>query len=150
MARPQLLPANSAGGSLPPSIASAEDLRAHLDSLLALDARFVPLMERASEVPLRRVEPGFKGLFWIITGQQISTTAARAIFARCEAALGAMSAQCVADIDDAALKAAGLSAPKIRTLRAASAAVLAGDVVLDGLVDKDAEAAIAELITIKG
>jgi DNA-3-methyladenine glycosylase II len=135
---------------LPPAIVSAEDLQAHLDGLLTVEPHFAPLMQRVGEVPLRHVEPGFKGLFWIITGQQISTAAARAIFARCETALGDMSPECVAGIEDAALKTAGLSAAKIRTLRAATAAILAGQVVLEGLVQKDAEAAIAELVTIKG
>ena len=36
----------------------------------------------AGEVPLRRIDTGFKGLFWLVTGQRISTAAARAIFAR--------------------------------------------------------------------
>jgi DNA-3-methyladenine glycosylase II len=139
-----------ARGIFPAAIATAGDLEAHLDGLVALEPRFAPLRQRVGEVPLRRVEPGFAGLFWIITGQQISTAAGRAIFTRCEAALDAMSPECLAGVEDAVLRTAGQSAAKIRTLRAVSAAILAGDVVLDGLAEKEAEAAIAELVAVKG
>ena len=122
----------------------------HLAALVALEPRFAPVLERAGEVPIRRLEPGFKGLFWLITGQQISTAAARAIFARSEAALGALTVEALAAVDDAVLKAAGQSMAKIRTLRAVSAAILAGEVVLDDLVRMEAEAAIAHLAMIKG
>jgi DNA-3-methyladenine glycosylase II len=136
--------------ALSAGIATEADLRGHLDRLVALEPRFASVRARAGEVPLRRLEPGFKGLFWIITGQQISTAAGRAIFARCETALDAMSPECIAAIDDATLKTAGQSAAKIRTLRAASAAILQGAIALESLAHKDAETAIAELVTIKG
>jgi DNA-3-methyladenine glycosylase II len=125
-------------------------LQAHLIALIALEPRFGVVSRLAGEVPLRRIDPGFKGLFWIVTGQQISTAAARAIFARSEAALGAITVEHVAGIDDAVLKAAGQSGAKIRTLRAISAAVLAGEVVLDSLAAMEAEAAIAHLVAVKG
>jgi DNA-3-methyladenine glycosylase II len=150
MARPLPRRAELAHRVFPATIATAGDLEAHLDGLVALEPRFAPLWQRVGEVPLRRVEPGFKGLFWIITGQQISTAAGRAIFARCEAALDAMSPECLAGVEDAVLKIAGQSTAKIRTLRAVSAAILAGDVVLDGLAEKEAQAAIAELVAVKG
>lgn len=136
--------------ALPPAIASPEDLELHLAALTALDPRFGALHVRAGKVPIRRLEPGFRGLFWVICGQQISTAACRAIFARCETAVGILSAECLAAAEDAVLKAAGLSAPKIRTLRAVSAAILAGDVILDGLAQMEAEAAIAHLSAVKG
>ena len=139
-----------ARGAFPAAIATAGDLEAHLDGLVALEPRFAPLRQRVGEVPLRRVEPGFAGLVWIITGQQISTAAGRAIFARCEAALKPMSPECLAGVEDGVLRTAGQSTAKIRTLRAVSAAILAGDVVLDGLTHKEAEAAIAELVAVKG
>jgi DNA-3-methyladenine glycosylase II len=142
--RPRTEPA-----ALPPVIATPDDLQAHLLGLAALDARFAG-MSRQLEVPMRRIDPGFKGLFWIITGQQISVAACRAIFARCETALGTFSAECIAAAEDAVLKTAGLSTGKIRTLRAVSAAVIAGDVRLDALADMEAEAAVAHLVQIKG
>jgi DNA-3-methyladenine glycosylase II len=101
-------------------------------------------------VPLRRIDPGFRGLFWIVTGQQISAAAGKAIFTRAEAALGTLSPERLAEAEDALLKSAGMSAPKIRTLRAASTAMLAGELDLDGLIALEAAEAVAHLCTVKG
>jgi len=135
---------------MPPVIATSADLDTHLAGLIAVEPQFGAVRALVGEVDLRRIEPGFKGLFYIITGQQISAAAARAIFARCETALGSISAASVAGVEDLVLKTAGLSAPKIRTLRAAAAAIITGELVLDQLLDMEAEAAIARLVTVKG
>ena len=78
----------------------------------------------AGDPPLRLREPGFQGLAKIVVGQQLSVASAGAIWGRCIAAVQPMSAARVASLDDEALKACGLSQPKIRTLRAVSRAVL--------------------------
>jgi DNA-3-methyladenine glycosylase II len=132
------------------SITSNDDLSAHIAALVELEPHFGILRNAAGNVPLRSLDPGFRGLFWVITGQQISVAAGRAIFSRCEAALETFSAEHFAQIDDAVLKGAGLSAPKIRTLRAVSAAMLAGDLDLGGLMALEAENAIAQLSRVKG
>jgi DNA-3-methyladenine glycosylase II len=136
--------------ALPPCLATEADIAAHLTALIGIEPRFRPVLDRVGAVPLRKIEPGFGGLFRVITGQQISAAAGRAIFARCETALGAISPAAVAAVEDGVLKAAGLSTPKIRTLRAAAAAILAGDIALDGLLAMEAEAAVAHLVTVKG
>src|SRR5687767_13535137 len=138
MARRALPLAIETAITLPATIKTPEDLALHLAALIAHEPRFAEVARRAGEVPLRRIETGLAGLLWLITGQQISTTAARAIFARTEAALGTVSAQRLAQVDDAVLKAAGQSMAKIRTLRAVSAAILAGDVVLGDLAQMPA------------
>ena len=135
---------------LPGSIATRTELEAHLQALARIEPQFAIVHSVAGEVPLRQTQPGFHGLFQIITSQQISAAAGKAIFARCEKALGPMTAQCLAEINDAALKAAGLSAPKIRTLRAASTAILNGDLDLETLTSLEAEEAIAHLSAVKG
>ncbi|MGF1622287.1 MAG: DNA-3-methyladenine glycosylase family protein [Rhodomicrobiaceae bacterium] len=135
---------------LPPAIRSEADLAAHVEALAAAHPQFHPLLTTAGAVPLRLIEPGFRGLFWIVSGQQISVAAARAIFARAEASLGEMSAERLADVDDGVLKTAGLSAPKIRTLRGVATAVLNGELDIDSLADLEAEAAVARLCTVKG
>jgi DNA-3-methyladenine glycosylase II len=136
--------------ALPATITTPEALTLHLGALHGLDPRFAAVGERVGAVPMRLIEPGFKGLVWVITGQQISTSACRAIFDRCEAALGSFSAECIAATEDGVLKGAGQSAAKIRTLRAVSAAILAGEVALDGLAQMEAEAAVAHLAAVKG
>lgn len=95
--------------------------------------------------PLRRREPGFEGLARIIVGQQLSVASANAIWLRCEAAIRPMRAEMIASLDDDALRAAGLSRPKIRTLRAISEAVLHQGLELEALThvgDADVHAAL--------
>ncbi len=136
--------------ALPPSITTADALKAHIAALVALDKRFGPLYALTGEVDVRWLEPGFKGLFKVITGQQISAATGQAIFARCEAALGLGSADCLAGVDDALLRTAGLSSTKIRTLRGVAEAVTGGALDLDRLGHVETEAAIAQLVAVKG
>ncbi len=134
----------------PKAIATEADLAAHIAALILVEPHFAGVLAVAGQPALRLLDHGFRGLFWIITGQQISAAAGRAIFARAEAALGVISPDRLAEIDDAVLKTAGLSAPKIRTLRAASAAVLAGELDLDSLIALEPEDAVAHLSAVKG
>lgn len=135
---------------LPPLLANEADLAAHLAELKKLHAAFGKMYSVAGQVPLRKIDPGFRGLFWIVTGQQISAAAGRSIFARAEAALDAMTPECVLATDDAVMKSAGLSAPKIRTLRAVADAIVSGALEIDALPAVEAEEAIARLSTVKG
>ncbi len=136
--------------ALPPLIETEADLEAHLKALVKGHPAFRAMYDIAGIVPLRRAEPGFRGLCWIITGQQISAAAGRAIFARAEAALDALTPECVLATDDAIMKSAGLSAPKIRTLRAVSEAIASGTLDIDALSSADVQDAIAQLCTVKG
>ena len=137
-------------GALPPSITTADELKQHIGALIAADRRFGPLYELTGEVDVRWLEPGFKGLFKVVTGQQISAAAGQAIFARCEAALGLGSAECLTGVDDSVLRTAGLSSTKIRTLRAVAETVASGALELDRLGAMETEVAIAQLVAVKG
>ncbi len=150
MARKVRSVGQASGAVLPLLIASEADLEAHVAALTGRVPDFSGVRSRAGTLPLRRIDPGFRGLFWIITGQQISTVAGRAIFARAETALGVISADRLAAVEDEVLRTAGMSSPKIRALRAASAAVLEGDLDLDGLTALEAEDAVAHLCRVKG
>lgn len=87
-------------------------------------------MRRAHDLtghpPLRRRAAGFEGIARIIVAQQVSVASANAIWARFEAAAQPMSATTVAAMTDDDMRGAGLSRPKVRTLRAVSHAVTAG------------------------
>src|SRR5262249_18277769 len=96
------------------------------------------------------LDNGFRGIVWVVTGQQISVAAGRAIFTRLEAALGSITPETVAAAGDDILRAAGFSAPKIRTLRALQAAALGGELDFAALEQQSAEDAIKALCTIKG
>ncbi len=150
MSRGRAAPARKRSGGLPMHILSEGDLAAHLEALTQAHPQFAVMRVTAGEVPLRRIEPGFRGLFQIVTGQQISAAAGRAIFARAEASLDSLSPDCVLAADDTLLRSAGLSTPKIRTLRAASEAVAGGRLDIGALASLEAEDAIAQLCAVKG
>ena len=103
----------------------------------------------AGEVPLRWLAPGYAGLVWIVMGQQISVSAAKAIMARLETALGTITPETVLAASDEVLRAAGLSRQKVSTIREAALA-LAGGLDLDGLKHMPAEEAVHALRAIKG
>lgn len=75
---------------------------------------------------LRRREAGFSGLARIIVGQQLSVASAAAIWTRTEALIRPFEAARLLAFSDEDLRAAGLSRPKIRTLRAAATAAMDG------------------------
>ncbi|WP_334061814.1 DNA-3-methyladenine glycosylase family protein [Limimaricola cinnabarinus] len=81
---------------------------------------FARLLEITGPLPLRRTPDGFGQLCSAIVSQQVSTASARAIRGRLEAA-DLMRAETIADADDEALRACGLSRQKMRYLRALAA-----------------------------
>lgn len=93
--------------------ADLDEGAAHLMRVCPVWARELPAL---LPLPLRRWPEGFGALRDAVLGQQISTAAAAAIAARMAAA-GLDSEAAIAGADDEALRAAGLSRPKIRTLR---------------------------------
>jgi DNA-3-methyladenine glycosylase II len=131
-------------------IRSNEDLEWHIGSLTEAHPMFEPLREAAGAVPVRWLDRGFKGLVFVVTGQQISVAAGRAIYGRLEAALGDITAETVAAASNDVLRAAGFSAPKIRTLRALQDAAMGGVLDLNALEEQSAAEAILSLCQIKG
>jgi DNA-3-methyladenine glycosylase II len=131
-------------------IRSEEDLDWHISQLTEAHPAFAQLRGETGVVPTRWLDGGFRGLVWVVTGQQISVAAGRAIFGRLEAALGTISAETVAAAGDDVLRAAGFSAPKIRTLRSLQDAALNGKLDLAAIEQQDAEEAILALCAIKG
>ncbi len=129
-------------------------MQAGLDALRAQDAVMARIIgevaARGAGPPLRKREPGFAGLAAIIVSQQVSTASAKAIWGRVSERFPTLDAPTLRGADDEALRACGLSAPKIRTLRAAAEAVAQGDLPLDDLAGYDADAAHEALVTVKG
>jgi DNA-3-methyladenine glycosylase II len=91
--------------------------------LAAREPRFAEALALTGPLPLRRRQDGFAALVEAIVAQQVSTASAAAISARM-AALGLTSAEAIAAAGDEALRAAGLSRPKMRYLRALAVARL--------------------------
>ncbi|MEP9351451.1 DNA-3-methyladenine glycosylase 2 family protein [Xanthobacter sp. KR7-225] len=122
-----------------------------LDALIARDERLPALVAAAGRPTLRRRPPGFAGLAAIVVAQQLSVAAARAITARLEAELGgAIAPERLLAAPEEALRAAGLSAPKIRTLTGIAGALAAGAVDLAHVDTLPADAAAAYLTRLPG
>lgn len=98
-------------------INSDDDVAEGAAWLAARDARMADVLARTGPLPLRRRADGFGALLEAIVGQQVSTASARAIGARLAAA-GLTRAEAVAAADEDALRACGLSRPKIRYVSA--------------------------------
>ncbi len=127
-----------------------DDVAEGLAALRLIDSRLEPVIAVAGSVPLRRRPPGFEGLARIVVAQQVSAQAATSIWNRFEATVGgAVEAGAVDRFDDETLRAAGLSAAKVRTLRAVAAAV-DGGLDLSGVADLPVAAATENLTKIKG
>src|SRR5213082_3026723 len=96
------------------------DLDHAIARLVDADPRFGIALSRAGRPPLRRRPDGFAGLASIVVSQQRSAKLGRA----------------------------GLSAPKIRTLKAIAKAIDRGKLDLRALVDKPADEAHAALTAV--
>lgn len=130
-------------------IATLDDIAEGLDALVGIDPRLAAVRMRAGDIPLRRSAPGFASLASIVTGQQVSTASAAAIFGRFTALLDPLTPEAVLGADDAVFRAAGQSRPKQKTLLAVARAVRDG-LDLDHLCNLDAAEAIARLTAVPG
>ncbi len=126
------------------------DLDTAISALIAQAPIFAEALKVAGTPPLRRRAGGLAGLAQIICGQQISAKAGAAIFARMEAYFPTLDAATLAKASEEDFRACGLSAPKFRTLRAASDAILAGTLDLHALEQAEPEAIHIALTAVKG
>lgn len=104
-------------------IKTGKDIRDGVKTLRAKCPNMQRIHELVGDPPLRRRPAGFPGLARIIVGQQLSVASARAIWSRIEQTVDPLTAGRLLALDDEALRQAGLSRAKIRTLRALSSAV---------------------------
>ena len=126
------------------------DLDQAITRLIAAEARFGQALSVAGRPPLRRRADGFAGLASIVVSQQLSTASAKAIWGRLNAAIDPLDHAAVLRARSAKLARAGLSAPKIRTLKAIAKAVDRGELDLSALGDMPADEAHAALTAVHG
>jgi DNA-3-methyladenine glycosylase II len=131
-------------------IRSEADLDLALAALGEADPRFLALVATAGRPPLRRRPEGFAGLAATIVAQQLSTASANAIWTRLAAAFDPLTPEAIVKARPERLKRIGLSAPKIRALKAIARAVLRGKLALAELAGLAAEQAHAALIAHHG
>lgn len=131
-------------------IITEADLDLAIASLIKADGRFKQALALAGRPPLRKRADGFAGLAAIVVSQQLSTASARAIWGRLEAAIVPLEPAAVLRARTAKLARVGLSAPKIRTLKAIAKAVDRGELDLPALVESPADDAHRLLTAVHG
>lgn len=124
--------------------------RAALDRLIAADSDLASIEVRAGPLPWRTRPPGFPGLLQAIVAQQISNQAAAAIWGRLRAVGGALEPAGMLALSDEALRAAGLSRPKVAHARALAGAFLDGTLEPAAIAAMDDEAAVAAIAAVRG
>jgi DNA-3-methyladenine glycosylase II len=135
---------------MPSFIHSEADLDVALEALGKSDSRFAALLAKAGRPPLRRRADGFAGLAAIVVAQQLSTASANAIWGRLATAFDPLDPAAIVRARPARLARLGLSAPKIRALKAIAKAVVAEELALPALAGLTAEEAHAALTVVHG
>jgi DNA-3-methyladenine glycosylase II len=102
------------------------DLREGIRALRRKCVHLRRVHDFAGDPPVRRHAAGFEGLARIVVGQQLSLASAEAIWRRLSFAVRPMAPRQLLKLDEDALRQAGLSRGKVRTLRAVSEAVERG------------------------
>ena len=113
--------------------------------LAAQDPRFADALSSTGPLPLRLREGGFHQLLSAIVSQQLSVSAAAAIWARVEKA-GVTTPTAIQNCNDEDLRALGLSRQKIGYARALANA----GIDFEALHEKPLDDVIAELTTVSG
>jgi DNA-3-methyladenine glycosylase II len=126
------------------------DLHKALHQLVEADPRLAPVLEKAGRPNLRRRPAGFPGLCAIVVSQQLSTSSARAIWGRLEAAFDPFHHDELRRARAPRLARLGLSKPKIKTLKALGAAVSKGAIDLEALGRMEADDAHKALVALHG
>ena len=129
---------------------SAAALSRHLGALTERDPRLAGIAARAGAFEIRRSPGGFEGLARIVTGQQVSTASADAIWSRFSVLPGALDPAGYLELSEEQVRGAGQSGGKYRALRGIAEAVVAGSIDFAHLADLPAEEAIAALTRLKG
>ena len=126
------------------------DLEDAIRALVKQDTRLKPILDVTGMPALRRREPGFVGLAHIVTGQQLSTASAGAIWGRLTKAFDPFDQHAVRRARADRLGRLGLSAAKIKTLKYLAREIAAERVNLDVLAEEDADAAHNTLTALHG
>lgn len=126
------------------------DLERAIAALITADPRLAEIAKVAGTPALRRREPGFTGLAAIVCGQQLSTHAAAAIWKRVSEAFDPFHHDRIRTARAPRLARLGLSAAKIKTLKALARELAAERLDLDTLGQQEADLAHAALTALHG
>jgi DNA-3-methyladenine glycosylase II len=135
---------------MPLHLNTQADLEDAVATLVRQDPRLKPIFERTGMPALRRRAPGFAGLAAIVSGQQLSTASAAAIWGRVSAAFDPFDHDALRRARADRLGRLGLSAAKIRTLKGIARQLATGRLNLEALANEDADAAHNTLTALHG
>src|ERR1700758_5266049 len=135
---------------MPLHLNTQADLEEAIRALVKLDPRLKAVFELTGMPALRRREPGFAGLAAIVSGQQLSTASAAAIWGRVSGAFDPFDHDALRRARADRLGRLGLSAAKIRTLKGVARELASGRLNLDVLANEDADAAHNTLTALHG
>src|SRR5690349_5992919 len=131
-------------------VRTSNSIRKHVEALAGREPAFARVVEKHGIPPPRSSERGAQTLLRTIVGQQVSVAAARAMWAKLEAAFGSPpDLMKLLKATDEELRAAGMSRQKSGYIRSLAQLVISGELDLDALPE-DNEEAIALLTKIKG
>jgi DNA-3-methyladenine glycosylase II len=134
-------------------LTASNSLRAAIDEVASRDPVLADLVARVGPIRHRPRDPDgpFVALVRAIVFQQFAGRAAQAIYGRVRATVGeVLTPEALNTVSDARLRAAGLSANKLASLRDLSAKVLDGTVVLSRTSRRSDEELIAGLTAVRG
>lgn len=126
------------------------DLAKALRKLVKADPRLGNILQETGTPALRRRDAGFPGLAAIVCGQQLSTASAAAIWGRLSTAFDPFHHDALRRARATRLASLGLSAPKIRSIKAIATDIAKGRLDLDVIAQSDADAAHQALIAVHG
>lgn len=135
---------------IPTLIANRDHLQQGVSVLAKMDKRMSIIIDQLDDIPLRARPPGFKGLAEIVVGQQVSKTAASAIFGRLTNLISPFEPEVFINAGEAPLIEAGLSRAKQITLTGLADAIVAKRLDLQDICNRPADEAIATLCQMKG
>ncbi len=124
--------------------------RIALNKLARLDPDLGRIEREAGKLPWRVRQAGFAGLLNAIVGQQISNQAAAAIWGRCCKLDNCLTPEGFLALDEACLRAAGLSRPKIGHARAVAEAFRDGTLATEALAAMSDEEAVRCISSVRG
>lgn len=131
-------------------VRTAESLAQSLDELADREPVFAKVIASRGRPQPRYSDPGPATLLRTIIGQQVSVAAARSMWSKLTDRFGeVVDLEALAQADDQQFREVGLSRQKTSYARSLAGLVLSGELDLSHLPVDD-EAAIAELIKIKG
>lgn len=129
---------------------SAEQLRASVEALCAIEPAFQAAIDRHGHPAPRISDRGFATLLRTIVGQQVSVASAAAVWRKLDETLGgAADPEKIAAASEETLRGCGMSRQKLGYAKSLADEVTSGRLDLDNLPADDEEA-IAALVRVKG